>query len=43
VYDSKYKNQKTISINLENLSNGSYILIAKTNNKIISKKIIKTE
>jgi len=42
VYQSTQNNQNTITINLENISKGTYIVAIKTNNEIVSKRLVKT-
>ena len=42
VYQSTQTNQKLITVNLEELSKGTYIVAIKTNNEIVSKKLVKT-
>lgn len=43
IYHSIQNNQNIVTINLENISQGTYIVAIKTNNEIVSKKLLKTE
>ena len=43
IYNAKQNNQNQMIIKLNNLDKGTYIVVVKINNKIISKRLVKTE